>query len=193
MSKFSKNINMANYGNQNGGSAATRKKLTSSEYNTVYRRKSSPHTMKKWIEYNKKEYGVQIIALKEIVNKQVLDNGSSDTFTSDMLVALIGGRKITPKMEDAIDNIIKRNTPEEQFKRNDWVERVVPKIIMVREMISDTSWTTGYRGETHNFINSVIEQAKSRKTLSKKQMEAVNKVYLKCKKNIDKNKKGKKS
>ena len=192
MSKFSKNINMANYGNQNGGSAATRKKLSSSEYNTVYRRKSSPHTMKKWIEYNKKEYGVQITALKEIINKQVLDAGNSDTFTSDMLVALISGRKITPKMENAINNIIIRNSPEEMNKRNDWVERVVPKIIMVREMISDTSWTTGYRGETHNFINSVIEQAKSRKTLSKKQMEAVNKVYLKCKKNIDKNKKKRK-
>jgi len=193
MSKFSKNINMANYGNQNGGSAATRKKLSSSEYNTVYRRKSSPHTMKKWIEYNKKKYGDEITALKEIINKQVLDAGNSDTFTSDMLVALISGRKITPKMENAINNIIIRNSPEEMTKRNDWVERVVPKIIMVREMISDTSWTTGYRGETHNFINSVIEQAKSRKTLSKKQMEAVNKVYLKCKKNIDKNKKGKKS
>tara|TARA_Y100000310_G_scaffold289606_1_gene316130 strand:+ start:111 stop:689 length:579 start_codon:yes stop_codon:yes gene_type:complete len=192
MSKFSKNINMANYGNQNGGSAATRKKLSSSEYNTVYRRKSSPHTMKKWIEYNKKEYGDEITALKEIVNKQVLDAGNSDTFTSDMLVALISGRKITPKMENAINNIIIRNSPEEMNKRNDWVERVVPKIIMVREMISDTSWTTGYRGETHNFINSVIEQAKSRKTLSKKQMEAVNKVYLKCKKNIDKNKKKRK-
>ena len=192
MSKFSKNINMANYGNQNGGSAATRKKLSSSEYNTVYRRKSSPHTMKKWIEYNKKKYGDEITALKEIINKQVLDAGNSDTFTSDMLVALISGRKITPKMENAINNIIIRNSPEEMTKRNDWVERVVPKIIMVREMISDTSWTTGYRGETHNFINSVIEQAKSRKTLSKKQMEAVNKVYLKCKKNIDKNKKKRK-
>ena len=61
MSKFSKNINMANYGNQNGGSAAARKKLSPSEYNTVYRRKSSPHTMKKWIEYNKKEYVLCII------------------------------------------------------------------------------------------------------------------------------------
>ena len=192
MSKFSKNINMANYGNQNGGSAATRKKLSSSEYNTVYRRKSSPHTMKKWIEYNKKEYGDEITALKEIINKQVLDAGNSDTFTSDMLVALISGRKITPKMENAINNIIIRNSPEEMNKRNDWVERVVPKIIMVREMISDTSWTTGYRGETYNFLNSVIEQAKSRKTLSKKQMEAVSKVYLKCKKNIDKNKKKRK-
>ena len=192
MSKFSKNINMANYGNKNGGSAATRKKLSSSEYNTVYRRKSSPHTMKKWIEYNKKEYGVQIIALKEIVNKQVLDNGSSDTFTSDMLVALIGGRKITPKMENAIDNIIKRNTPEEQFKRDYWVEKVVPKMIMVREMISDTDWTKGYRGSAHSFINSIIEQAKSRKTLSKKQMEAVSKLYVRVKKNIDKNKKKRK-
>ena len=192
MSKFSKNINMANYGNQNGGSAATSKKLSSSEYNTVYRRKSSPHTMKKWIEYNKKEYSEEITALKEIINKQVLDIGNSDTFTSDMLVALISGRKITPKMKNAINNIIIRNSPEEMTKRDEWVEKVVPKIIMVREMISDTSWTTGYRGDTHNFINSIIEQAKSRKTLSKKQMEAVNKVYLKCKKNIDKNKKKRK-
>ena len=63
----------------------------------------------KWVEHNKKEFGVQIIALKEIINKQVEACGKSDEFTSDMLVALISGRKITPKMEDAIDNIIKRN------------------------------------------------------------------------------------
>ena len=73
----------------------------------------------KWIEHNKKEYGVQILALKEIINKQVEASGNSDTFTSDMLVALISGRKITPKMENAIDNIIKKNTPEEQFKRDE--------------------------------------------------------------------------
>ena len=192
MSKFSKNINMANYGNQNGGSAAARKKLSPSEYNTVYRRKSSPHTMKKWIEYNKKEYGVQILVLKEIVNKQVLDNGNSDTFTSDMLVALISGRKITPKMENAINNIIKRNLPEEQFKRDEWVEKVVPKMMMVQNMLTETTWTKGYRGDAHNFLNSIIKQAKSRKTLSKKQMEAVSKLYVRVKKNIDKNKKKRK-
>ena len=183
---------MVNYGNKNGGSASTRKKLSSSEYNTVYRRKPSPSNRNKWVEHNKKEYGVQIIALKEIINNQVLDAGNSDTFTSDMLVALVSGRKITPKMENAIDNIIKRNSPEEQFKRSEWVEKVVPKMIMVREMISDTNWTKGYRGSAHSFINSIIEQAKSRKTLSKKQMEAVSKLYVRIKKNIDKNKKGKK-
>ena len=145
-----------------------------------------PKNTNKWIEHNKKEYGVQIIALKEIINKQVLDAGNSDTFTSDMLVALISGRKITPKMENAINNIIKRNSPEEQFKRDEWVAKVVPKIMMVQNMLTETNWTVGYKGETHNFLNSIISQAKSRKTLSKKQMEAVSKLYVRVKKNIDK-------
>ena len=141
---------------------------------------------KKWIEHNKKEFGVQIIALKEIINKQVEGCGKSDEFTSDMLVALVSGRKITPKMEDAIDNIIKRNSPEEQFKRDEWVEKVVPKMMMVSEMISQTDWTKGYKGSTHYFMNSIIKQAKTKKSLSKKQMEAVATLYTKIKKNINK-------
>ena len=147
------------------------------------------HTHKytnKWVEHNKKEFGVQIVTLKKIINDQVLATGKSDLFTSDMLVALISGRKITPKMEDAINNIIKRNSPEEQFKRDEWVEKVIPKMIMVKEMISQTDWTEGYRGSSYNFINSIIDQAKSRKSLSKKQMKAVSNLYLRVKKNIDK-------
>ena len=66
---------------------------------------------KKWIEHNKKEFGVQIIELKKIISEQVKHSGKSDEFTSDMLVALVTGRKITPKMKDAIDSIIKRNSP----------------------------------------------------------------------------------
>ena len=142
--------------------------------------------LNKWAEHNKKEFGVQIVTLKKIINEQVKSCGKSDEFTSDMLVALISGRKITPKMENAIDNIIKRNSPEEQFKRDEWVEKVVPKMIMVREMIAQTSWTDGYRSGSYRFINSVIDQAKARKGLSQKQMEAVSNLYLKVKKNIDK-------
>ena len=142
--------------------------------------------LNKWAEHNKKEFGVQIVTLKKIINEQVKSCGKSDEFTSDMLVALISGRKITPKMENAIDNIIKRNSPEEQFKRDEWVEKVVPKMIMVREMIAQTSWTDGYRSGSYRFINSVIDQAKARKSLSQKQMEAVSNLYLKVKKNIDK-------
>ena len=100
---------------------------------------------KKWVEHNKKEFGVQIIELKKIINKQVESCGSSDEFTSNMLVALVSGRKITTKMENAIDNIIKQNSPEEQFKRDEWVQKVVPKMMMVKEMISETTWTRAYR------------------------------------------------
>ena len=140
----------------------------------------------KWVEHNKKEFGVQIVTLKKIINEQVKACGKSDEFTSDMLVALVSGRKITPKMENAINKIIKRNTPEEQFKRDEWVEKVVPKMIMVKEMIAETSWTEGYRSGSYRFINSIINQAKSRKSLSKKQMEAVATLYTRIKKNIDK-------
>ena len=142
--------------------------------------------MNKWIEHNKKEFGVQIIALKKIIENQVRAGSRADDFTSDMLVAMQSGRKITPKMENAIDNIIKRNSPEEQFKRDEWVEKVVPKMLMVNEMISQTDWTKGYKGSTHYFMNSIIEQAKAKKSLSKKQMEAVAALYTKIKKNIEK-------
>ena len=148
-----------------------------------------PKHTNKWVELNKKQYATQIKALKEIINGQVVNGGSSDEFTSSMMVALVSGRKITPKMENAINNIIKINSPEELNKRDEWVEKVVPKMIMVREMISDTTWTKAYSHGAWGFMDSVIKQAKTRKTLTKKQMEAVNKMYHKVKKNIEKNKK----
>ena len=141
-----------------------------------------------WIERNKKEYGVQIIELKKIIERQVLDTGSSDEFTSDMYVALMSGRKITPKMESAIDSIIKVNSPDEMLKREEWVNKVVPKLMMVEDLIGNTSWTEDYKVNTKRFVSSLIKQARSRKTLSKKQMDAVTKVYLRTKKNIEKNK-----
>ena len=141
----------------------------------------------KWVEKNKKEFGVQLIELKKIIERQVLDTGNSDEFTSDMYVALVSGRKITPKMEGAINRIIKVNSVDELLKRQEWVEKVVPKLMMVENLIKDTSWTDNYKASTVHFIKSLIKQAKSRKTLSKKQMDAATKVYLRTKKNIEKN------
>ena len=142
--------------------------------------------MNNWIERNKEEYGVQIIELKKIIEKQVLDTGSSDEFTSDMYVALMSGRKITPKMESAIDKIIKVNSPDEMLKREEWVNKVVPKLMMVEDLIGNTSWTEDYKVNTKRFVSSLVKQARSRKTLSKKQMDAATKVYLRTKKNIEK-------
>jgi hypothetical protein len=141
----------------------------------------------RWVEHNKKEFGVQIIALKKIIEEQVRAGTKSDGFTSDMLVAMQSGRKITPKMEDAINNIIKRNTPEELYKRDDWLATVLPKLIMVKEQIKYTDWIDGYSSDSVIFMESIIKQAISRKTLSEKQMLAVSKLYVRIKKNIKKN------
>ena len=145
--------------------------------------------MNKWVEKNEKEFGVQIQELQKIIESQVLATGNSDQFTSDMLVALISGRKITPKMEAAIDKIIKVNSPDEMLKRQEWVDRVVPKLMMVSNLISDTSWNEDYKANTHRFMNSLIKQAKTRKTLSKKQMDSASSIYARVKKNIKKNEK----
>ena len=102
-----------------------------------------------WVEKNENEYGVQIIELKKIIERQVTATGTSDQFTSDMLVALKSGRKITLK-------------------------------------IGDTNWTDDYKVNTARFVSSIIKQAKSRKTLSKKQMESASKIYARIKKNIEK-------
>ena len=145
--------------------------------------------MNKWVEKNEKEFGVQIQELQKIIESQVLATGNSDQFTSDMLVALKTGRKITPKMEAAIDKIIKVNSPDEMLKRQEWVDRVVPKLMMVSNLISDTNWNEDYKANTHRFMNSLIEQAKTRKTLSKKQMDSASSIYARIKKNIKKNEK----
>ena len=139
-----------------------------------------------WVEKNENEYGVQIIELKKIIERQVTATGTSDQFTSDMLVALKSGRKITPKMETAINNIINVNSPDELLKREEWVDKVVPKLMMVESLIDDTNWTDGYKANSKHFMSSIIKQAKSRKTLSKKQMESASKIYARIKKNIEK-------
>ena len=58
---------------------------------------------------------------------------------------------------------------------------------MVKEQIKYTDWTDGYSSGSVNFMESIIKQAKSRKTLSEKQMLAVSKLYVRIKKNIEKN------
>ena len=141
---------------------------------------------KKWVEHNKKEYGVQIIELKKIIESQVKDGGKANEFTSDMLVAIVSGRKITEKMQNAINGIIKKESPDAKFKRESWLHSVMPKLMMVKEQINNTDWSEQYRLGSINFMESIIAQAQNRKTLTKKQMEAVSNMYMRIKKNIEK-------
>ena len=142
---------------------------------------------KKWIEENKKKFENEIVELTRIVSH------SNDEFTYSMLTAIITGRKITPKMETAIQNIIKRESPDYRNKRLEWLNQTLPKISMVRDMVENTTWTSGYKGNTLYFIDSLISQAKKRLKLSEKQMKSLNKLYEKTKNRLEKDKKSKKS
>ena len=151
-----------------------------------YYKKPNPETVKKWVENNKKLYGKEIKSLKEIItyNSKIK---KKDNFTSDMLIALLSGRKITPKMEDAINNIIKRNDPKYRAERLDWLETILPKINLLKAMLEKTSWKSSYKSNTLYFIESVEDQAKNRLSLTKKQSEALNRLYKKISNHLEKN------
>ena len=144
--------------------------------------------MTNWVKHNTEKYKSEIKSLVEIINTQTKAGVPVNQFTADMLLAMRSGRKITYKMEQAINNIIKRNQPEFIETRNKWVMSVVPKIDLVIERLKYTSWTEGYRANSLHFLKSIRNQAKSRMTLSDKQMSAVTKLYKRIEKNIEKSK-----
>ena len=148
---------------------------------------------KKWVEHNKKEFGVQIIELKKIINKQVESCGSSDEFTSSMLVALVSGRKITPKMESAITKIVKSYAktlnPEYRKERSDWTENTIAKLNMIKRRLDECNYTRSYTADKLWFLESIEKQVYSRGKLSSKQRKALNKMYTQFTKKIGKNEK----
>ena len=65
-----------------------------------YFKKPKPETIAERILENKSKYKFQIVELKKVLN----DNDQTK-FVRDMYQALVTGRKITPKMEKAINGI----------------------------------------------------------------------------------------
>ena len=142
-----------------------------------------PRKMEKWIVANRKKYPNEIKELDYIIKTAV-----KDEFVISMYNALVGGRYISDKMLNAIHGIIKRNTPMEMEKTRMWQERVLPKLNRLCEMIEYVEGGrihTGYIN-SYPFVLSIIDQAKDRGTLSKKQMLAVNKMWVRYKEKNDK-------
>ena len=101
-------------------------------------RKPKPETMKKNREAYKKSYKEEILWLK--VNLQKLTE-TKNKFLLDMYTILISGsRKITPKMEDAIKNGIKRCKNNPRFNDDVRAEAeaklkpILEKIVMVERL-----------------------------------------------------------
>ena len=141
-------------------------------------RKPKPETMKKNREAYKKSYKEEILWLK--VNLQKLTE-TKNKFLLDMYTILISGsRKITPKMEDAIKNGIKRCKNNPRFNDDVRAEAeaklkpILEKIVMVERLAEKKN------DKAQTFVRSVKQYVQLNYRITKKQMEGLNKIYKRC-------------
>ena len=148
-------------------------------YKPTQYKKPNPEKVQEWIVNNKKLYSKEIRELLFII-----ETGEKNEFILSMYNALVSGRKITTKMEESINKIIKSNSPEHRRKRESWLNAVLPKMNGIKELINSTMWTRSYKAGANGFIDSLIRQANGSLRLSENQMLAANKMYIKAKKRL---------
>ena len=157
--------------------------------------------MRGMIDKNKELFGRRIEQLKVIVeDESYIPKGSSNgyhDFVKSMYLALISGRKITPKMEASITKIVKayskrlkeNNDPKIQKQKLDYVENTVSKITMIKRVLAGCNYTVGYTVDKLYFLESIEKQVYDRGSLSIKQRKALNKMYTQFTKRIEKSEK----
>ena len=138
-------------------------------------RKPKPETMKKNREIAKQQFSYEMSWLKENVSKLTMNKNK---FLLDMYQYLISGsRKITPKMGMAIKNsIVKckndpRYNPLKEIEAKEKLQPILGKINVVLAMAEAKN------DKAVDFINDVELYVRRNFRITKKQMEALNKVY----------------
>ena len=130
-------------------------------------------------EYNKKTYNKEYKELKFLVETK-----KANDFIISMYVAIISGRKITPKMLNAIHNIMKRNSPEELEKKRLETERLLSKLNLVKESLHKANYHETYVYRSEDFLDSIEKQIRDRGSLSPKQKLALNNMYKRFNKKV---------
>ena len=141
---------------------------------TRFYRKPKPETMKKNRELYAKHYKDEIDWMK----KNLSTIQKYNKFLYDMYMILItGSRKLTPKMESAIMNSVIQNeksplyNPELRERAEEKLKPIIAKINIVLAM-AEAKNDKGVR-----FIRNVLDYVKTNHRITKKQMEALNKVH----------------
>ena len=137
-------------------------------------------------EYNKKTYNKEYKELKFLVETK-----KANDFIISMYVAIISGRKITPKMLKAIHNIMKTNSPAELEKKRLETERLLSKLNLVKESLHKANYHETYVYRSEDFLDSIEKQIRDRGSLSPKQKLALNNMYKRFNKKVINNDKKK--
>ena len=130
-------------------------------------------------EYNKKTYNKEYKELKFLVETK-----KANDFIISMYVAIISGRKITPKMLKAIHNIMKTNSPAELEKKRLETERLLSKLNLVKESLHKANYHETYVYRSEDFLDSIEKQIRDRGSLSPKQKLALNNMYKRFNKRV---------
>ena len=130
-------------------------------------------------EYNKKTYSKEYKELKFLVETK-----KANDFIISMYVAIISGRKITPKMLKAIHNIMKTNSPAELEKKRLETERLLSKLNLVKESLHKANYHETYVYRSEDFLDSIEKQIRDRGSLSPKQKLALNNMYKRFNKKV---------
>ena len=134
------------------------------------------------VDYNKKTYNKEYKELKFLVETK-----KANDFIISMYVAIISGRKITPKMLKAIHNIMKTNSPAELEKKRLETERLLSKLNLVKESLHKANYHETYVYRSEDFLDSIEKQIRDRGSLSPKQKLALNNMYKRFNKKVIKN------
>ena len=144
-------------------------------------RKPKPETMKKNRELYRKLYKDEIEWMKENLSTIQKHN----KFLHDMYIILItGSRKLTPKMESAIMNSVIEGeksplyNPELREKAEEKLKPILAKINVVLAMAEAKN------DKGVGFIRNVLDYVRTNHRITKKQMEALNKVHKRCSENL---------
>ena len=145
--------------------------------NNFYKKPKPETVQKNREEYAKlykdeiKWFGENLQTLIETKNKFMIEMAN---------ILVTGNRKITPKMGDAIKNGIgrcknsPRFNPTLQIEAEAKLQPILEKIAMVERLAESKN------DKALEFIQNVKQYVKTNYRVTKKQMEALNKVYKRC-------------
>ena len=158
-----------------------------------------PNSVQKRIDYNTNHYGKRIDQLTHILTDTEYQRYVTD-FVISMYKALTEGRRITPKMEHHINNIVKGYAKWRKLnsdhnyikKKTEYIIESNRKIDKILSLLSQCNYDEIYESRSEHFIQSLRKFLLENRKLTVKQRKALNSMYKRFEKRMKKVKKSEK-
>ena len=138
-------------------------------------RKPKPETMKKNRETARQQFSDEMKWLKENVAKLTQNKHK---FLIDMYTILVtGSRKVTPKMATAIQTSINKCKTDARYNENVRIMEEVRLQPIIAKINVVLAMAEAKNDKAVDFIKNVQDYVKKNYRITKKQMEALNKVH----------------